>query len=189
MYAHQASNPSERGGKSDRGAIRDRGGQGDREYSDRRKLILKDPVSLPHPWRNEVDNLLCEMRIEIMKEIKLVITTAISSQISKIAIAMATQIKTANTDEMSTATTEMLTLSPSELDEEIDLITQLPTMTNAESTPMEVDTDPRKRKVPNDNEDALKTNRITPTRSLRPQTHRGLLGTPKKTLKEGQKTD
>ena len=87
---------------------------------------------------------------------------------------MATQIKTAITAEMSTAATDMLTLSPVELDEEIDLITQSPTMINTDSTPMEVDADPRKRKVPNDNEDAIITNRITPTRNLRPQKHREL---------------
>ena len=79
---------------------------------------------------------------------------------------MATQIKTAITAEMSTSATDILTLPPVELDEEIDLITQSPTMTNENSTPMEVDVNPRKRKVPNDNEDAIITNRITPTRNL-----------------------
>ena len=87
---------------------------------------------------------------------------------------MATQIKTAITAEMSTSATDILTLPPVELDEEIDLITQSPTMTNENSTPMEVDVNPRKRKVPNDNEDAIITNRITPTRNLRPQKHREL---------------
>ena len=112
------------------------------------------------------------MRIDIMTEIKLAITTAISSQISEIAIAMATQIKTAITAEMSIAATNILNLSPVELDEEMKLITQSPTMTNEDSTPMEVDADLRKRKVTNDNEEATTTNRITPTRNLRPQKHR-----------------
>ena len=44
------------------------------------------------------------MRVDIMKEIKLVITTAISSQISEIAKAMATEIKTAISMKMSTHT-------------------------------------------------------------------------------------
>ena len=44
------------------------------------------------------------MRVDIMKEIKLVITTAISSQISEIAKAMATEIQTAISMEMSTHT-------------------------------------------------------------------------------------
>ena len=156
-------------------------------YSDRRKLVLKDKVPLPQPRRNEVDNLLREIRIDIMKEIKLAIITAISSQISEIAIAMATQIKTSITAEMLTAATDMLTLLSIELDEEIDLITQSPTMTNVDSTPMEMDADPQKREVPNDNEEALTTNGITPTRNIRSQKYRELSGTPKKTLKEGQK--
>ena len=88
---------------------------------------------------------------------------------------------------MLTVTTDTLTLSPVELEEDIELITQSPTMTNEESTPMKVDADPRKRKVPNDIEEATTTNRIISTRNLRPQKHRGLVSTPKKTLKEGQK--
>ena len=110
------------------------------------------------------------MRIDIMKAIKFAITTAISSQISESAIAMATQIKTAITTKMSTAATDIITLSPVELDEETELITQSPTITDEEShsTPMEVDVDPRKIKVPNDTEEAITTNRITPTRNLRP---------------------
>ena len=44
------------------------------------------------------------MRFDIMKEIKLAITTVISSQISEIAISMATQIKAAINTEMSTTT-------------------------------------------------------------------------------------
>ena len=111
MYVPQTSNPSTRGGKADRGVMSGRRGQGDRGYNDRYNLILNDPVPLSHPWRNEVDNLIREMRIDIVKEKKLAITTAISSQISKIAIAMATQIKTIITAEMSTAATDMLTFS------------------------------------------------------------------------------
>ena len=91
--------------------------------------------------------------------------------------------------EMSTAATDTLTLSSVELDEERDSITQTPKMTNEDSTPKKVDADLRKRKVPNDNEDAITTNRITPTRNLRLQKHRGLSSTPKNILKEGQKTD
>ena len=51
---------------------------------------LNEPVPLLHTWYNEVDNLIRDMRVDIMKEIKLAITTAISSQISEIAKAMAT---------------------------------------------------------------------------------------------------
>ena len=51
---------------------------------------------------------------------------------------------------------------------------------------MEVDADPRKRNVPTATEYSLPTNKITPTRSLRPQKYRGLAGIPKKTQKEGQ---
>ena len=82
-----------------------------------------------------------------------------------------------------------MTLSHVELDEEIELITQSTTMTNEHihSTPMEVNADPRKKKIPNDTEEATTTNRVTPTKNLRPQNHRGLTCTPKKTLKEGQK--
>ena len=88
------------------------------------------------------------MRVDIMKEIKLAITTAISSQIFEIAKAMATQIKEAISIEMSTTTKDNMTMSPVELEEDPDPITQSPKMTNEDSIPMEVDTDQCKRKVP-----------------------------------------
>ena len=87
-YIHPTSTNSGRGG------MIGRGGYGERGNSDGRRLIIKDPVPLPHPWRNEVDNLLRDIQIVIMREIKFVITTAITTQISEIAIAMTTQIKT-----------------------------------------------------------------------------------------------
>ena len=43
-----------------------RGGYGERRNSDGRILIIKDPVPLPHPWRNEVDNLLRDIQIDII---------------------------------------------------------------------------------------------------------------------------
>ena len=150
------------------------GGRG----SDRSKSSLKEPVPFPYPWRNEVDNLIRDMRIDIMKEIKLAITTAISSQISEIAKAMATQIKEAISIEMSTTTKDNMTMSPVELEEELDPIPQSPKMNQEESTPMEVDIDQRKRKVPTDIEDSTTNHRITPSRNLRPQKHRGLVSTP-----------
>ena len=70
------------------------------------------------------------MRIDIMKDIKLAITTAILSQIYEIAIAMATQIKAAISTEMSTTTKDTMTLSPVELEEDLEPITQTPTRTN-----------------------------------------------------------
>ena len=76
-----------------------------------------------------------------MKEIKFVITTATSSQISEIARAMATEIKAAISMEVSITTNEPMTMSPIDLEEDLDQITQTPTMTNDDSTPMEVDTD------------------------------------------------
>ena len=82
-----------------------------------------------------------------------------------------------------------MTMSPIDLAEELDPITQTPTMTNDDSTPMDVDTDQRKKKITNENEDSETPNRITPARTLRTQRSRGLASTPKKTLKEGQKTD
>ena len=54
---------------------------------------------------------------------------------------------------------------------------------------MKVDTDQRKRKVPTDIEKTTTTYKTTSSRNLRPQKHRGLVSTPKKTLKKGQKTD
>ena len=71
------------------GEMGGREGQGGRG-SDRSKSSLKIPVPFPYPWRNEVDNLIRDMRIDIMKEIKLAITTVISSQISETTKAMAT---------------------------------------------------------------------------------------------------
>ena len=57
---------------------------------------------------------------------------------------MVTQIKTAITSEIVAEATEILNLSPVELDEEPEKITQSPMMNNDESqsTPMEEDTDP-----------------------------------------------
>ena len=102
------------------------GGRG----SDRSKSSLKEPVPFPYPWRNEVDNLIRDMRIDIMKEIKLAITTAISSQISETTKAMATYIKEVIRMEMSTTTKDNMTMSPAELKEDLDSITQSPNMTN-----------------------------------------------------------
>ena len=90
---------------------------------------------------------------------------------------MTPQIKTTITVEMPTDATNIMTLSPVELDEETELITQSLTMTNEEThpTPMEVDADPRKRKAPNDTKETTTTtttNMITPTRNQRPQKHR-----------------
>ena len=91
--------------------------------------------------------------------------------------------------EMSTHTNETMTMSPIDLAEDLDPITQTQTMTNDDSSPMNVDTDQRKRKITNENEDSATTNRITPARTLRTQRRRGIASTPKKTLKEGQNTD
>jgi len=102
---------------------------------------------------------------------------------------MTTQIKEAISTEMSTTTKNNMTISPVELEEDLDPITQSPKMTNEDSTPMEVDTDQRRRKVPTDTEETTATHKITSSRNLRPQKHRGLVSTPKKTLKKGQKTD
>ena len=117
------------------------------------------------------------------------ITTAISSQLSEIAKAMATEIKTAISMELSTHINESMNTSPIELEENIEPITQTPTKNNDNSIPMEVDTEQRKRKMNTDNEDSEELNRITPVRTIRPQRSRGIASAPKKTLKEGQKTD
>ena len=124
-----------------------------------------------------------------MKKIKLAITTAISSHISEIAKAMATQIKEEIRIEMSTTTKDNMTMSPVELEEDLDSITQSPKMNQEESTPMEVDIDQRKRKGPTDIDDSTPNHRINQSRNLRQQKHRVLVSTPKKTLKKGQRRD
>ena len=101
------------------------------------------------------------MRVDIMKEIKIAISIAILSQISEIAKAMATQIKEAISTEMSTTIKDNMTISPVKLEEDLDPITQSPKMNQEESTPMEVDIDQRKRKVPTDIDDSTTTHRIT----------------------------
>ena len=85
---------------------------------------------------------------------------------------MATQIKEAVSTEMSTTTKDNIIMSPVELEEDLDPITQSPKMTNEDSIPMEVGIGQRKRKVPTDIEDSTTTHRITPSRNLRPQNHR-----------------
>ena len=188
-YVHPTSTNPGKGGYAGRGDMSWRGGYGGRWNNDGRRLVIKDPVPLPYPWRNEVDNLLQDMRINIIREIKPVITTIITIQISEIAIAMVTQIKTVITSDIVAEATEILNLSPVELDEEPEKITQSPMMNNDESqsTPMEEDTDPWKIKVPTATKETLTTNKITRARDLQPQKHRELVGTPKKILKEGQK--
>ena len=105
-YANRTSNQLEGRGHTGRGDMGGRGGQEGRKSRDISVSNLKDPVQLPHPWRNEVDNLIRKMHIDMMKEIKLVIITVISSQISKIARAMVSEIKTVISMEMSTTTNE-----------------------------------------------------------------------------------
>lgn len=168
-----------------------RGGYSGRGTSNKPIIILKDPEQLLHPWSNEVDNLLHEIRLNTMREIKTVITNAITSQISELAIVIETQIIAAITADISADVTDTLTLSPVDLDEDLELIAQSPTIyiDVSQTTPMEVDTDPRKRKEPTASEEPLTTVRVTPTRHLRPQKHQGLVGTLKKTLNEGKNTD
>ena len=60
-----------------------RGEQGGNGYGAGSNHATSNTVQLPNPWRNEVHSMIREMRIDIMKEIKLVITTAISSQLSE----------------------------------------------------------------------------------------------------------
>ena len=165
-----------------------RDGYSGRGTSNNPIIILKDQEQLLHPWSNEVDNLLHEMRLNTMREIKTVITNAITLQISELAIVMETQIKAAITADISAEVTDTLTLLPVDLDEDIELIAQSPTIDIdvSQTTPMEVDTDPRKRKEPTTSEEPLTTVRVTPTRHLRPQKHQGLVGTPPK---EGKNTD
>ena len=102
---------------------------------------------------------------------------------------MATEIKAALNIDLSKTIKDAMNTPPTELDEDFEPITQTPTQTNDNSSPMEVDADQRKRKMNNDNEEPEEPNMITPARNLRPQRSRGIANTPKKTLKEGQKTD
>ena len=81
---------------------------------------------------------------------KNLITTDITSQISKIAVEIATQIKAVITTDLSTEVIETFTLSPVDIEEDHKRNIQSPTKDNDmfNTTPMEVDTDPRKRKEP-----------------------------------------
>ena len=79
-----------------------RGGQGGKGYGAGSNHATSNTVQLPNPWRNEVHSMIREMKVDIMKEIKLVITTVISSQLSEIAKVMASEIKTAISMELST---------------------------------------------------------------------------------------
>ena len=102
---------------------------------------------------------------------------------------MASEITAALNIDLSALIKTAMNQSPIEPEEEFEPITHTPTKTNDNSTPMEVDADQRKRKMNNDNEEPEEPNMITPARNLRPQRSRGIANTPKKTLKEGQKTD
>ena len=67
QHVNRHSNPSDGRRQAGRGKTGGSGGQGGRR-SDRSASILKEPVPLPHSWRNEIDNLIRDMRIDIMKE-------------------------------------------------------------------------------------------------------------------------
>ena len=85
-----------------RGRMIGRGGYSGRGTGNDPKLIRQELVPLPHPWRNEVDDSLWDMQLDIMRQIKTVVTTAITSQIPELAISMETQIKTAIVADIST---------------------------------------------------------------------------------------
>ena len=99
---------------------------------------------------------------------------------------MATQIKVVITVDLSTKVTETFTLSHIDLEEDPKPITQSPMKDNdvSNTTPMKVDTNPRKRKEPSTPEKPVTTIIVTPIRNLRPQKHQGISGTLKKTTKE-----
>ena len=59
---------------------------------------------------------------------------------------MEIQIKAAIITEMSTTTKDTMNMLLVDLEEDLYPITQTLTMTNEESTPMEVDTDPQKKR-------------------------------------------
>ena len=166
-----------------------RGGRGGNGHGAGSNHASSNTVQLPNPWRNEVHSMIREMKADIMKEIKIVLSTTITSQLSEIAKAMANEIKAALNIDLSKTIKDAMNTPPTELDEDFEPITQTPTQTNDNSSPMEVDADQRKRKMNNDNEEPEEPNMITPARNLRPQRSRGIANTPKKTLKEGQKTD
>ena len=148
---------------------------GEGEYGRRRtgnspKLICPEPVPLPPSWRNEVNDLLWDMRLDIMCEIKIVITTTITSQIQKLAVPMATEIKAAIVADNFTEVTVTLTLILGEINEDLGPISQLPMVANdvSKKTSIEVDTDPRKRKDPTTSEEKLPPINVISTRLFRP---------------------
>ena len=168
-YIHPTSTNSRRGEYVGRGNMSGRGGYGGQGHSDGRRLIIKESVPLPHQCKKRSRQLTSRNATRYNERDKLVITTTIIIQISETAIAIATQIKIANTAKISAEATDTLILSSVELNEEPEVITQSTMMNNddPQSIPMEVDTDPRKRSVPTAIEITLTTNRITPTRNLR----------------------
>ena len=148
---------------------------GEGEYGRRRtgnspKLICPEPVPLPPSWRNEVNDLLWDMRLDIMCEIKIVITTTITSQIQKLAVPMATEIKAAIVADNFTEVTVTLTLILGEINEDLGPISQLPMVANdvSKKTSIEVDTDPSKRKDPITSEEKLPPINVISTRLFRP---------------------
>ena len=62
------------------------------------------------------------------------------------------------------------TLTPDDFDHEVELTTQSPSeeTKNIQPTPMELETNPRKRKVPKVSEDTTASPNVTPTRTVRP---------------------
>ena len=122
---------------------------------------------------------------------KTVITTAITSQILESVIAMEAQTKAEITIDLSAEVTKKFTLSPVELEENPKRLSQSPMKDNNvfKTTPMEVDTDIIQINEPSASEEPVTTIKVTPTRNFRPQKHRGIAGTLKKTLKKGQTTD
>ena len=104
---------------------------------------------------------------------------------------MEAQIKAAITIYLSAEVTKKFTLSPVELEENPKRLFQSPMKDNDvfNTTPMEIDTNTIQINEPSASEEPVTTIKVTPTRNLRPQMHRGIAGTLKKTLKKGQTTD
>ena len=154
-YIHQISSTEGRGWFEGRGGY----GIGDRGISlyQHSNVI----VSSQHPWEDEVKNLLQELRIYIIREVQTIITNAVILQII-------TQIKDAINTALSPGVSKIRTLTPYDPYDDIYLITQSPMKENdiIQSTPMEVDTKPRKRKEPMTSEENFISPSATQTRQF-----------------------
>lgn len=122
-------------------------------------------------WKSTVNDLLKDIRNDIILEVKTVVKIVVDSHIKELVLPLTTQVKLAIVAKKSLSMSSSPTLTPDDFDHEVEQTTQSPSeeTKNIQPTPMELETNPRKIKVHKASEDTTASPNVTPTRTVRPQ--------------------